>query len=252
MDGRACGRAEATNYVGKRPASIRPRPRLSLESALLTKVRWFFDGHCHLSPPHPMPLSTAFNVSHPCSFLVTMPHVLSRPLLYPYCLMIYQHTTLPPTSHTSSPITHPPSHFHTTHTHILQHQHQHPNPPLSPLHTHTLPHKHLTTPTPPPPPSPILKMSITPPRRPPPNLEHHNPTPPANPAHPRPHQPAHRSATPALPALLRPHDPRPGHGRGPGVWRGAGREDPFGFGGGEAEFVSCLFGGGGGGGGKGW
>lgn len=162
MDGRACGRAEATNNVGKRPASIRPRPRLSLESALLTKVRWLFDGHCHLSPPHTMPLSTAFNVSHPCSFLVTMPHVLSRPLLYPYCLMIYQHTTLPPTSHTSSPITHPPSHFHTTHTHILQHQHQHPTPPPpSPLHTHTLPHKHLTTPTPHPP--PILKMSITPP-----------------------------------------------------------------------------------------
>lgn len=225
MDSRACGRAEAINNVGKRPASIRPCPRLSLESALLTKVRWFFDGHCHLSPPHTMPLSTAFNVSHPCSFLVTMPHVLSRPLLYPYCLMIYQHTTLPPTSHTSSPITHPPSYFHTTHTHILQH---------------------------PPPPPPILKMSITPPRRPPPNLEHHNPTPPANPAHPRPHQPAHRSATPALPALLGPHDPRPGHGRGPGVRRGAGREDPFGFGGGEAEFVSCLFGGGGGGGGKGW
>lgn len=143
---------------------------------------------------------------------------------------------------------HPPPHI----PHFLSH---HPS-------TLTLPHKHLTTPTPHPPthtqppshppPPPILKMAITPPRRPPPNLEHHNPTPPANPAHPRPHQPAHRSATPALPALLRPHDPRPGHGRGPGVRRGAGREDPFGFGGGEAEFVSCLLGGGGGGGGKGW
>lgn len=180
MDGRACGRAEATNNVGKRPASIRPRPRLSLESALLTKVRWFFDGHCHLSPPHTMPLSTAFNVSHPCSFLVTMPHVLSRPLLYPYCLMIYQHTTLPPTSHTSSPITHPPSHFHTTHTHILQHQHQHPTPtPLVPFththfHTNILQHQHPTpqhTHNPLHTPPPTHPQNVNhPPRRPPPNL----------------------------------------------------------------------------------